>query len=170
MEKGEQCLENAIGEIESIREELKDCHKENETSKNKIQELETTICKLQDSIKARDLMLSSARKSAKQSRKKQRGSRGGRGRNSLSKTQLLLSPLGCANNAALDNFFEEKTSIFNDGWAVFSRDPSSVCMHIIYHLGYVGVQIRRIYGVLRSLCAAYDARSEGPWRPSYPSN
>ena len=83
-------------------------------------------------------MLSSAQNSAKKARKKQRGSRGGRGRNSLSKTQLLLTPLGCANNAALDNFFEEKTSIFNDGWAVFSRDPSSVCMHILYHLGYVG--------------------------------
>ena len=127
LEKGEQCLENAIGEIESIREELKNCHEENETSKNKIQELETTICKLQDSIKARDLMLNSAQNSAKQSRKKQRRSRGGLGRNSLSKTDILQTPLGYANSAAaLDTFFEQKTSIFNNSWNVFSNNPNSM--------------------------------------------
>ena len=56
MEKGEQCLENAIEEIESIREVFKNGRKENEAAKNKIQELETTIDNLQDSINARDLV------------------------------------------------------------------------------------------------------------------
>ena len=156
MEEGEQCLENAIEEIEGIREVFKNGLKDNKAAKNNIQVLENVIYDLKQSIKARDTMLKSARKSAKDARKKQCGSRGGRGRNSLTKKQILLTQLGVDNNDSLDKFFEKKTSIFKDGWAVFSRDPESVCMHILHHLGYVGENSKEVDGDYSDLRDMYE--------------
>ena len=57
MEEGEQCLENAIEEIEGLREVFKNGLKDNKAAKNNIQVLENVIDDLKQSIKARDTML-----------------------------------------------------------------------------------------------------------------